>query len=380
MTYTQLANRKADAYAVDLRLETRETILADSPVACTWDLHGRRLLFARDVWRYRVIEGTDVVYDPGTIDTEICALPETQLPMSSPAAGTVLLRLDRVPTTLIPRDAWPAYGSLRQVEVLAADPDTGNFIVYSHRIDISNPYRTDLAAYSPAGGSLGGTVHLEQPNDGTPRWCVPHAVVSGGWLYAIERNLTYQTTPGPAPGQVVKRSIGTLGALIFRWEPLDRYVYPHSVSLGDGVVWVGLTKVFDPGSFAPWQQSYMACLDQTALGSIFVSDLNFGIGLDDDTHYWLGDYQASGIPNSGGLVLFDGAGGDEDRTPTFIASGMTPRDYDPARPEMKLFRFSLNPPGVHLADLGEAMPIPMSRTPSGLCGNAMGSIPEIRNR
>jgi hypothetical protein len=379
MTYTQLPNRKADAYAVNLRLEPRELLLDSSPTACCWDVRGRRLLFSRDVWRFRVYEGTDDIYDPGVIDTEIVALPEAQLPLSSPAAGTVLLRLDRVPTTLIPRDAWPAFISLRHVEVLAADPETGNFIVYSHRDEVGPPYYTDVAAYSPSGGALGGTYHLSQPNDGTPRWSVPHAIVAGGWVYAIERNLTFEADPGPAAGQVVKRNIGTLGSLIFRWDPVDRYVYPHSVSLGDGVVWVGLTKVFDPGSFDPWQQSYIACLDKSALGSIFVSDLNFGIGADDETRYWLGDYQASGIANSGGLVLFDGAGDDEDGTPTFLASGMTPAGFDPIHPQMKLFRFALNPPGVHIADLGDAMPIPMSRTPHGLCGNTVGTLPEIRN-
>ncbi len=375
MTFTQLRNRKADAYDVDLRLEPRERILDTSPKACCWDLHGKRLLFARDVWRYRVYAGTEDVYDPGFIDTEIVALPAAQLPMTSAAQGNLLVRLDRVDTTLIPREIWPPYTSLRVVEALAADAETGQWVVYSSRDDVQTPYRTELAAYDNAGGALGGTVSLEQPLDGTARWRVPHAIFEKGWVYAIERDLTFQETPGPAPGHVTKRHVGTLGSLIFRWTPLDRYVYPHSVSVGHGdILWVAMNKLFDPGTDFAIQRTYMGCLDRTAMGALFIAELNFG--LDPDTHYWLGEWQGSGELNTGGLVLFDSATVDSS---LFIASGTTPAGFDPEHPEQKLFRFELAPPGVHVADLGDAMPIPMSRTPTGLVGNTVGVLPELRN-
>jgi len=379
LTFTQLPNRKADAYSVDLRLEARETILDASPRCVTWDLHGRRLLYVRDIWRYRVIEGTDIVYDPGNIDTEVMSLPVAQLPLSSPAQGNLLTRIDRVPTALIPDETWPAYGSLRVVNTLAADPETGNFIVYSHRDDVADPYYTDLAAYAPNGGPLGGTVHLEQPNDGTPRWQVPHAILEKGWLYAIERDLQPQESPGPAPGHVVKRNIGTLGSLIFRWSPLDRYVYPHSVSVSKDNVWVATTKLYDPGDTSV-QRTFILALDRSGLGAIYAVELNFGLGVTDESvHYWLGEWQAAGAPNSGGLVLFDGTGDDEDHTPTFIAAGASPQDYDPDVRRTALIRFVLNPPGVLVGELGDAMPIPMSRTPAGVVGNNVGQLPELRN-
>ena len=63
MALTQLPNRKPDAYTVDIQLEAREKILPSSIKATTWDLHGNRLLYTRDVWRYKVLAGSE--HHPG---------------------------------------------------------------------------------------------------------------------------------------------------------------------------------------------------------------------------------------------------------------------------------------------------------------------------
>lgn len=165
MPTTQLPNPKPDAYTVDLRieLEDRELILPSSLKATTWDIHGDRLLYTRYVSRYRVLAGTEEIHGFGHVDTEIMALPASELPMTSAAQGTRLVLLDHIP---VPPQAA---GSQRVPQVLAADPGTGNWIVYSHRDDFPPPFITDLACFDPIGNPL-STATLIQPDNVGLRW------------------------------------------------------------------------------------------------------------------------------------------------------------------------------------------------------------------
>ena len=162
MSLTQLPNRKPNAYTVDVQLETRERILPSSIKATTWDLHGNRLLYTRDVWRYKVLAGSNTIQDFGHVDTEVMALPAADLPLTSAAQGARVALIDHIPV-----NAPQSNSSLRIPEVLAADHVTGNWIIYSHRIDIGPPYVTDLTAYSPTGAVISSTV-LAQPDDVGP--------------------------------------------------------------------------------------------------------------------------------------------------------------------------------------------------------------------
>jgi hypothetical protein len=378
MALTQLRGRKADAYKVDLRLEARETVLPGSPLACCWDLRGDRLLFARDIWRYKVIAGTDEIYDSGYVDTEIVALPAAELPLSSAAAGTVLLRLDRVPRAEIP--AEELVFSLRVVDVIAADPLDDFFAIYHHRADVGPPYETWLSTYN-SNGELFSVASWLQPDDGAPPWSVPHAVVDNGWVYGIERDNVWRAEPGPAVGIVTKRGIGTPATAIATWSPEDRWIYPHSVSVGADRLWVLMTKLFNPGPDS-FQLSYIASLTLDELLGPVGIQIDFGFG-DPPDRYHLGDWQAAGDRNTGGLCLYEAAAEDEAGTPIFLASALTPDGWPPVLPDLpetQLFRWSLTfPGGSYLGDVGEAMPIPMSRTPAGLCGNLAGELPEIRD-
>ena len=377
MATTQLPNRKPDAYTVDLRIELadRELILPSSLKATTWDLHGDRLLYTRDVWRYRVVGGTEEIYDFGHVDTEIMALPASELPMTSAAQGTRLVLLDHIPV-----DTPQAAGSQRVPQVLAADPGTGNWIVYSHRDDLGPPFVTDLACFDPTGNPL-STATLVQPDDVGLRWEVPHAVVHEGFIYAIERDFRHNLGGSTAPGIVVRRQVGTVGSLTVWWSPEDEWVYPHSVSVGESHVFVAATRLFNPG-LDSFQRSYLYWLDKDTLAQADVRQLLFNPTDNDGPRpYFLGMWEAAAGRNTGGLVLHDPADG------TFLASGISPNGYHPDwfnHPRtLALFRFAAvlvgEQPFVHLADLGDEMPVPMCRTATGLYGNWEAQLPEMRN-
>jgi hypothetical protein len=375
MALSQLPNRKPDAYSVDIQLEAREVILPSSPKATTWDFHGDRLLYTRDVWRYRVLAGSEDIHDFGHVDTEVMAIPAAELPMSSAAQGTRLALIDHIAVTA-PQGA----GSQRVPEVLAADPATGAWIIYSHRDDFSPPYVTDLAAYTP-GGALLSSAAIVQPNDVGLRWEVPHAVLHAGFLFAIERDFRANPTGSNAPGMVVRRQVGSVGSLVVYWSPDDEWTYPHSVSLGENFVFVAATRLFDPG-LDSYMRSYLYWLDPETLAQSQVRQLKFNPtdnGFPEP--FFVGFWEPAGGRNTGGIVLHDR------ETGTFLASGISPAGYNPRWsvhfPTFALFRFQSTflgtEPFVHLTDLGERLPVPMYPIPDGLGGNWEAQLPEFRN-
>ena len=376
MALTQLPNRKPDAYTVDIQLEAREKILPSSIKATTWDLHGNRLLYTRDVWRYQVLAGSNTIQDFGHVDTEVMAIAAADLPMSSAAQGTRVARIDHIPV-----DAPQSNSSLRIPEVLAADPVTGNWIIYSHRIDIGPPYITDLAAYNPAGGPISST-SLVQPDDVGLRWEVPHAILQDGFLYAIERDFRANVGGSNATALVVRRHIGTLGSLTIYWSPADEWLFPHSVSVSEEHVFVAATKLFNPGGFGTFQRSYLYWLDNETLAQADVRQLKFNPTDDDFPRpFKVGGWEPTGSRNTGGVVLYDPRAGN------FLAAGLSPNGYNPdwfvQSPTRALFRFAPallgSEPFVHLEDVAEDLPIPMSFTPSGVCANDANQLPEFRD-
>ena len=376
MTLTQLPNRKPDAYTVDVHLEPRERILPSSLKATTWDLHGNRLLYTRDVWRYQVLAGSEEIQDFGHVDTEVMALSAAGLPLTSAAQGTRLALIDHLPV-----DRPQKNSSLRIPEILAADPATGNWILYSHRVDLGPPYTTDLAAFSLTGGPL-GTVSLVQPDDVGLRWEVPHAVLHNGTLYAIERDFRENPGGSNATALVVRRQIGTLGSLSIHWSPGDEWIFPHSVSVSEEHVFVAATKLFNPGGFATFQRSYLYWLNRQTLAQADVRQLKFNPTDDDGPKpYTVGGWEPTGSRNTGGLVLYDPRAGN------FLAAGISPAGYKPNwfehPPTHALFRFAPllagDQPFLHLADVGDDLPIPMSFTATGVCANDANQLPELRD-
>lgn len=375
---TQLVNRKLDAYRIDLRLEDRATF--QGPGLCTWDAAGARLLYTREVHRYRVLAGTADLYDPGFYDTEIAALAAADLPLLSAAQGDLLARLDRIPAADHIGEDNPR-GTARVVEALAVDRLTGNWLVYSHRFVTQSPYVTDLAVYDPLGNPLSATT-LPQPDDGTPPWSVPHALLEANWIYGLERDphpVAPNTSGTPAPGRLVRRGIGTPATESAVWSPGDLYIYPHSVSAGAGSLWLATTKLFEPGTDTAYQLSTLVRLDPETLTVQDEIPLTFDLQ-EPPNPYYLGDWQSAGSPG-GGICLFESW--PEGGSPRFLASALTPNDYDEdwahQPPTAALFRFEAFPPGRHLADLGAPLPTPMSHTPTGLVGNIPGELPDWRD-
>jgi len=376
MALTQLPNRKQNAYTVDVQLETREVILPSSIKATTWDLHGNRLLYTRDVWRYQVLGGTEDIQNFGHVDTEVMAVPADQLPLTGPTQGTRLVLLDHLPV-----DAPQNNSSMRIPEVLAADPVTGNWIVYSHRIDVGPPYITDLAAFSPAGGPISST-SLVQPDDVGLRWEVPHAVLQDGFLYAIERDFRANPDGSNAPGIVVRRQVGTVGSLSIWWSAEDESNFPHSVSVSEEHVFVAATKLFNPGGFGTFQRSYLYWLNNETLAQAEVRQLKFNPTDDDFPRpFKVGGWEPTGSRNTGGIVLYDPRAGN------FVAAGLSPDGYNPdwfvQSPTRALFRFAPallgSEPFVHIADVAGDLPIPMSFTATGVCANDANQLPEFRD-
>jgi hypothetical protein len=376
MALTQLPNRKQDAYSLDIQLEDREHILPSSIKATTWDLHGNRLLYTRDVWRYKVLAGSNTIQDFGHVDTEVMAIAAADLPMSSAAQGTRVALIDHIPV-----NAPQSNSSLRIPEVLAADPVTGNWIIYSHRIDVGPPYVTDLAAYTPTGGLLSSAA-LPQPNDVGLRWEVPHAVLHDGALYAIERDFRANPDGSNAPGIVVRRQIGTVGSLSIWWSGEDEWIFPHSVSVSEEHVFVAANKLFNPGGFGTFERSYLYWLNNETLAQADVRQLKFNPTDNDFPRpYKLGGWEPTGSRNTGGLVLYDPRAGN------FLAAGISPNGYNPdwfeQSPTRALFRFAPTllgtEPFVHLADVADDLPIPMSFTANGVCANDAHQLPEFRD-
>jgi hypothetical protein len=375
MSLTQLPNRKPDAYTIDVQLENREVILPSSFRATTWDLHGNRLLYTRDVWRYRVLAGTNDIQDHGHVDTEVLAVPAADLPLTSPTQGTRLALIDHIAV-----NAPQAAGSQRVPNALAADPLTGNWIIYSHRADLGSPFVTDLAAYTPTGDLLSSAA-LVQPDDVGLRWEVPHAVLHNGALYAIERDFRQNPGGTAATAIVVRRQVGTLGSLTVWWSPEDEWTYPHSVSLGEDHLFVAATRLFDPG-LDSYLRSYLFWLSPDTLEQSQVRQLKFN-STDNDfpEPYFVGMWEAAAGRNTGGIVLHDR------QTGTFLATGISPAGYNPnwfiQFPTFALFRFAAallgSEPFVHLEDLGDRLPVPMYRTPTGLGGNWEAQFPEFRD-
>jgi hypothetical protein len=376
MSLTQLPNRKSDAYTVDIQLEAREKILPSSIKATTWDLHGNRLLYTRDVWRYKVLAGSNTIQDFGHVDTEVMAIPADQLPMSSAAQGTRVTLIDHIPV-----DAPQSNSSLRIPEVLAADPTTGNWIIYSHRIDVGPPYITDLAAFTPTGAPISRT-SLVQPDDVGLRWEVPHAILQDGFLYAIERDFRHNTGGSNATALVVRRQIGTVGSLTIYWSPDDEWLFPHSVSVSEEHVFVAATKLFNPGGFGTFQRSYLYWLNNETLAQADVRQLKFNPTDNDFPRpFKVGGWEPTGSRNTGGIVLYDRQAGN------FLAAGISPNGYNPdwfeQSPTHALFRFAPallgDQPFVHLADIADDLPIPMSFTATGVCANDTNQLPEFRD-
>ena len=375
MSLTQLPNRKPDVYTVDLQLELREKILPSSLKATTWDLHGNRLLYTRDVWRYRVLPGTNDIQDFGHVDTEVMAVPAAALPLTAPTQGTRLALIDHIPV-----NAPQSNSSQRIPQVLAADPVTGNWIVYSHRRDLAPPYITDLAAYTPI-GNLISSAALQQPTDVGLRWEVPHAILQNGVLYAIERDFRPHPGSTNARGIVVRRQIGSVGSLSIWWSPEDEWTFPHSVSVGGTHAYVAATKLFNPG-FGSFQRSYLYWLNNETLAQSDIRQLKFNPTDNDGPRpYKIGSWEATGSRNTGGIVLYDPRAGN------FLAAGISPAGYNPdwfiQDPTFALFRFAPallgSEPFVHLADLADDLPVPMSLTATGVCANDANQLPEFRN-
>jgi hypothetical protein len=366
MTDTTLPGRVERAYTVVTppRLEVTQ-VLSVRPGAATWDLHGDRLLYSRYLWRYQVLPSAPTTpVDWGVVETQIVALPRTALPMTDCSSGTVLCMLDS--ETNPPLNHPGPNSALRKVETLAADPDTGIFAVYSHR-HVPAPYITDLACYDPSGGRI-GSASTPQPADGADRWWVPHAVIHSGSVYAIERKPGVAPSPFErVPGHVVRR--GVAGGLAASWAPPDDWYFPHSVSVGNGSAWVVMTRRFEPEDRSRYDLSYVSELDPGSLVDLHAAPalIDFGFGVSGDNPYFLGNWWWTGQPSSGGVCLIDGTAGG---SPRFLASGLTPAGYDPEGflNQEKLFRFKLEGQGVHLADLGNPVSRPMSRTWEGVVG------------
>jgi hypothetical protein len=376
MTLTQLPSRKPDAYTVDVHLEPRERILPSSLKATTWDLHGNRLLYTRDVWRYQVLEGTNTIQNYGHVDTEVMALPAAALPLTSATQGTRLALIDHIPV-----DRPQSNSSLRIPEVLAADPVTGNWILYSHRRDIGPPYVTDLAAYTPTGGLL-STTTIPQPDDIGLRWEVPHATLNDGALYAIERDFRPNVGGTNATALAVRRQVGSVGSLSVYWSPADEWTFPNSISVGEHHAFVATITLFNPGGFGTFRRSHLHWLDRDTLQESQVRQLKFNPTDNDGPRpFNVGFWEPTGSRNTGGILLYDTS------TDTFLATGPSPHNYNPdwfvQRPTFAVYRFTATLAGehpfLHLADLAEDLPIPISRTPNGLCGNDANQRPEFRD-
>jgi hypothetical protein len=304
------------------------------------------------------------------------AIAAAELPMTSAAQGTRVALIDHLPV-----NAPQNNSSLRIPEVLAADPVTGNWVVYSHRVDLNPPYITDLAAFSPAGAPISST-SLAQPDDVGLRWEVPLAVLQDGFLYAIERDFRANPAGANATALVVRRQIGSLGTLSIYWSPDDEWIFPHSVSVSEEHVFVAATKLFNPGGLGTFQRSYLYWLNNETLAQAEVRQLKFNPTDNDGPRpFKVGGWEPTGSRNTGGIVLYDQQAGN------FLAAGISPDGYKSNwfehQPTFALFRFAANllgeQPFVHLADVADDLPIPMSFTPAGVCANDANQLPEFRD-
>jgi hypothetical protein len=380
MTVSALRRRKEDAYATAAPaddIEARVLYLGASPYAIAYDLHGGRLLYHRADWHYRVRRGADPeeIVDYGHVDTAICSLPGGET-LTDVEQGEVLAVVASEPV-----DSDPGWGGQRVVEMIAVDPTSGNFVVYSHREDVENPYQTDVAAFEGATGGRISFATLPQPLDGSARWHVPHAICYDGWLYASERDDTTWPEVGPATGRVVRRLMGNLGTLS-QYIPLpegERFIFPHSLALDgeNGILFVLSTRLNNPGTLSSYQTSGITTFDAESMSPMIARpvDFDFDEQSESERPYYLGAWEAAGGPNTGGLILFDGSTEDGGY---LIASGYDPSVWDPlpwASRQSSVFRWRADGRGVHVTTIGDALPVPLFRTESGLLGGWQSTTP-----
>jgi hypothetical protein len=369
-----LRNRKEDAYAVALETEDRLVYLLSSPHAVAWDPFGDRLLYHRTEWHYKVLKGTEEIWDPGTMETVICSLPRALGDLSDVEQGFRLAvieieELSEVPET---ETGEPPFGWPRIVEVIAVDPSDGTFAVYSHREDELDSFKTTLQAFSPVGGSLSASV-FPQPADLAAPWVVPHAVIHETNIYALERETTFWPTIGPPGGRIVRRSVGTVGSLAFTFSFGNRYRFPHSLAVDpeNERLYVLSTLLIDPGPDS-YQRTLLMKLRLPDLEFVAEGFVDFGFHEHSPMArpYWLGDW--GGGRNTGGLLLFDGSPG----WTQFISVGLDPETFNPnpaAENDVVTFRWDTG--GQALGQVGEALPTPLFRAPGAVLGHAFGEMP-----
>lgn len=372
-----LRRRKEDAYMVNLELEDRVVFLAASPQAIAWDLHGSRLLYHRAEWHYKIVKDSDPeeIVDFGQVECVICELPASAGQLTDVAQGQ---RLAVVATDAVTED--PGFGGPRVVEVIAADPVTGGFAVYSHREDVEDPYVTDLKAFTAGGGVL-SFGSIPQPA-GTLRWHVPHAILFDGWIYAIERDST-SWPDTPVTGRVAKRNVGSAGALtVYRDLPAgEQFVFPHSLAYDPhrDRVYVLSTQLANPGSWPVHEVSGLTTLDAVSLGVLGESAADFGF----DEYVpppatqlpFAWPWQSAGGASTGGYLVYDG---DETEVRFLSTAPADQSTYtpDPLAPdEWTTFRWRPVGRGEHLETVGPGLPVPIHRTGAGLIGAYQSTLP-----
>lgn len=379
-TQTDLRGHKEGAYRVALETEPRVSYLASSPHAVAWDSFGDRLLYTRQLWHYRVRKGTEEVVDWGHLDTEIAQIPRGAMPLNSLGQGSQL--------ALVVRDELtgdPGWAGDVLPEVLAVDRESGQFVVFWHRLSVADPNTTFAKSFSSGGGMMSEAAFL-QPNDGTPPWEVPHAIAHDGTVFSIERSDDHAAEVGdPAAGHVARRSLGSLGTRNAVWNPGDPWVFPHSLALrpdGD-VLYVLVTKLNNPGGFGTFQRSFLVLLDAGDLSFMSQHELGFSLPPGGDRPYYMGAWQSAGSANSGGMFicLEDGS---------FVSSCETPDGWSsqPWDPIVRgVFRWSGDGPGVFLESKGALLPTPIHAVPAeppatgtaAVIGAWSGSFPEDRD-
>jgi hypothetical protein len=372
-----LRRRKENAYAVDLELEDRVVYLDASPQAIAWDLHGERLLYHRAEWHYRIVKGSEPeeIFDWGRVDAVICELPAAAGSLTDVAQGQAFAVVASDQMTENPGFAGP-----RIVEMIAADPTSGGFAVYSHRGDLTDPFVTDLKSFTAIGGILSFAA-IPQPI-GSNVWHVPHAVMYDGWLYAIERDDTIWPD-SPVTGRVVRRNAGAVGALTtFLDLPVDeQWIFPHSLAYDPyrERLYLLVSKWNDPGTFEAHETSGLTTLDAATLSILDERPADFGF---DEYHAPPGElrpfawpWQAGGAPSTGGFLVFDG----DETTVQFLSTAHAdPSIYTPEAilpDEWATFRWRPAGRGEHIETVGPGLPVPLYRTGSGLIGAFQSTLP-----
>ncbi len=384
---TALGYRKAQAYTVGVELEDRMVILPSAPQAIAYDRRFDRLLYHRTEWHYKVIKGTPEVYDPGTMETVICAMGAGES-LSNPVQGArlVTLRSERLSERPIETEgedevpfSWPP-----TVMNMGADPASGNFAVYTSNWPDLLERDARLFTFGPAGNPI-SQADVHAPEDGSLDAWVRHCVVEGSRIYAIERDEQIWPTVGPGTHRVAMRAVGEAGALAASYQFTGRTRCPHTVmpDFKAGRCWVLSSDAFPLFGGGNYFKTFLTELHIDLLSFISEREIHFGhVGdLPLILPYWMGRYQSNGGRGGGYGVLDTSAADTESGQPVFITAAGNPDAWDPDLggglpnpPELIRWTPSAEG-GVLLDSLGAAIPAPIHRTSSGLIGAEIGHMP-----